>query len=562
MNLEIFKIDDPSGKMSKESYVLNNHKEEYDYITTTINIDIPFKEKVYLVINGISEVPKCNNPVCQNNVKFKNSTLGYLKYCSNKCMGSDPQIVMKKQKKSIEKYGTKTPAESNIIKEKIKITNNLKYGGNSPMSSDEIKNKSKETLIKNWGVDNPNKSADILEKRVKSFRENIDTYKKSYEKTSIEKYGVKHPWMNKDIHHKTIEHFYKDYKERIIKSIGGDFEFIGFEKGISTNLKFNCKKCNTNFDILTYQFYFRTNNSLNICTNCYPISENSSITQIELYNFIKENYSGEIIQNEKNTIRPYEIDIYLPELRMGFEFNGVFWHSNKFKDNDYHLKKYNLSIENEVKLYTVWEDDWNLKRDICKSFILNKIFKSTKIMGRKTEIKVVDYPTSKKFLDENHLQGDCKSSVRLGLYYNEELVSLMTFSKLRLPIGGKNTEGVYELTRFCNKRFYMIVGGASKLINYFKQKYSPNEIQTYSDNLISNGQLYENLGFEYLHTSEPGYWYVIDGIRSHRYNWRKQKLVEMGQDKNKTEGEIMLELGYYRIYNAGNKKWIWKKINL
>jgi len=558
MNLEIFKINDPSGKMSKESYVLNNHKDEYDYITSTLNTDIPFKEKVYLVINGLLEVPKCNNPNCQNNVKFKNSTLGYLKYCSNKCMGSDPQIIMKKQKKSIEKYGTKTPAESNIIKEKAKATNNLKYGGNSSMSSDEIKNKSKETLIKNWGVDNPSKSIDLLEKRVKSFKENIDTYKKSYEKTSIEKYGVKHPWMNKDIHHKTIEHFYKDYKERIIKLIGVDFEFIGFEKNISTNLKFNCKKCNTNFYILPYQFYSRINNSVNICTNCFPISENSSITQIELYNFIKENYSGEIVQNEKNTIKPYEIDIYLPELKIGFEFNGVFWHSTKFKDNNYHLKKYNSSIENGVKLYTIWEDDWNLKRDICKSFVLNKVSKSIKIMGRKTKVKEVDYPTSKKFLDENHLQGDCKSSVRLGLYKNEELVSIMTFSKLRLPIGGKNTEGVYELTRFCNKRFYSIIGGASKLINYFKQKYSPNEIQTYSDNLISNGQLYENLKFEYSHTSDPGYWYVIDGIRSHRYNWRKQKLVEMGYDKNKTENEIMLELGYYKIYNAGNKKWIWK----
>ena len=558
MNLEIFKINDPSGKMSKESYVLNNHREEYDYIKSTLNIDIPFKEKVYLVLNGLLEVPKCNNPNCQNNVKFRNSTLGYLKYCSNKCLGSDPEIIMKKQKKSIEKYGTKTPAESNIIKEKAKTTNNLKYGGNSPMSSDEIKNKSKETLIKNWGVDNPNKSADILEKRVKSFKENIETYKKSYEKTSIEKYGVKHPWMNKDIHHKTIEHFYKDYKERIIKSTGDDFEFIGFEKDISTNLKFNCKKCNTNFDILTYQFYSRINNSTSICTNCFPISENSSITQIELYNFIKENYSGEIIQNQKNTIKPYEIDIYLPELRIGFEFNGVFWHSTKFKDNNYHLKKYNSSIENGVKLYTKWEDDWNLKRDICKSFVLNKVSKSIKIMGRKTKVKEVDYPTSKRFLDENHLQGDCKSSVRLGLYQNEELVSLMTFSKLRLPIGGKNTDGVYELTRFCNKRFYSIIGGASKLINYFKQKYSPNEIQTYSDNLISNGQLYENLKFEYSHTSDPGYWYVIDGIRSHRYNWRKQKLVEMGYDKNKTENEIMLELGYYKIYNAGNKKWIWK----
>lgn len=84
------------------------------------------------------------------------------------------------------------------------------------------------------------------------------------------------------------------------------------------------------------------------------------------------------------------------------------------------------------------------------------------------------------------------------------------------------------------------------------------QIETYSDNLISNGNLYKTLGFEYSHTSKPGYWYVVDGIREHRFNWRKQRLIKMGYDINKTEEEIMSEMGYYRIYNAGNKKWLYK----
>ena len=141
MTLDIFKINDPSGKMCKESYVSKNFLEEYEYIIQKINIEIPFKEKVYLVLNNI-EKPICKNPNCKTPVKFKNSTIGYLDYCSNKCIGSDPNIIKLKEIKSIEKYGTKTPAESNIIKEKIKKTNNLKYGGNSPMSSNKIKNKS------------------------------------------------------------------------------------------------------------------------------------------------------------------------------------------------------------------------------------------------------------------------------------------------------------------------------------------------------------------------------------------------------------------------------------
>jgi hypothetical protein len=241
MNLDIFKINDPSGKMSKESYVFKNFKEEYDFIIENTSNDLPFKERVYLILNKI-EKPKCKNPNCNNPVKFKNSTIGYLEYCSNRCIGLDPNIIKLKETKSIEKYGTKTPAESNKIKEKIKNTNNLKYGGNSPMSSKKIRNKSKETLLVNWGVENPAKSKDIQNKRIESFKKS--DYKENYEKTSLERYGTKHPWMNSEIHQKTIEFFYKDYKKRITESIDNDkFLFIGFEKGDKTNLNFHCKNC-------------------------------------------------------------------------------------------------------------------------------------------------------------------------------------------------------------------------------------------------------------------------------------------------------------------------------
>ncbi len=557
MNLDIFRKNDPSGKMSKEFYVKNNYNDEYYYVVDSIKEDIPFKEKVFLVLNDILSSPICKNPNCYNKVKFKNSSIGYLKYCSKKCISSDPDIKKLKEKKSFEKYGTKTPAESDLVKNKIIETNNKKYGANSAMCIESTKEKSRETLYNNYGVYNPSKSKEILEKRISNFK--LSDYKKTYKKTSLSKYGVAHPWMDKNIHNKTIDVFYKDYRDRINKKINNlEYEFISFDKDLSTILNFNCKKCNTTFSILPYQFYYRLNSNLSICTNCYPISDNSSIKQIEIFNFINENYNGCIIQNDRTIISPYEIDVYLPDLNIGFEFNGIFWYSDKFKDDNYHYRKNKMVIDNGIKLYTIWEDDWNIKRDICKSFILNKLSKSIKIGARKTEIRNVKYLESKKFLDENHLQGDVKSSIRLGLFYKNELVSLMTFSKLRLPLNRKivKNNDVYELTRFCSKLNMVIVGGSSKLLKHFISKYNPKEIQTYSDNLISDGNLYKNLGFSYIHESKPGYWYLINGIRQHRFNWRKQKLVSMGYDVNKSEREIMLELGFYRIYNAGNKKWI------
>lgn len=564
MNLEIFKQPDPSGKLGKESYVLKNYPDEYNFIVSFCKSngleDLPFKQKVYHTINNINEKIFCKNPNCDNLVGYRNSTLGYREYCSNKCISSDPNIKKIKEEKSIQKWGTKTPAESNIIKEKIIKTNLDKYGANSPMLNQDIQKKSKETLLSNWGVDNPSKNIDILKRRTESFKNNIDSYKESYKKTSMNRYGVEHPWSNPDIHSKTIDRFYSYYEDRINCKLDKEkYKFIGFKKNDTTQLLFNCRVCSNNFDILTYQFYYRSNNKIDICTNCHPISDSSSIKQNDLFEFISNNYTGNINENIRDVIYPYEIDVFLEDKKIGFEFNGLYWHSSLQKDKNYHKNKYEKSLENNIQLITIWEDDWTLKQDIVKSFILNKLDKTpNRIFARECTIKEVSYKESQSFLDDNHLQGDCKSSIRIGLYYDNHLVSLMTFSKLRLPLSQKNTGNIFELTRFCNKIYYSVVGGASKIINYFIKKYTPEEIHTYSDNMISDGNLYQKLGFEYQHTSNPGYWYVLNGIRKHRFNFRKHKLVKNGFDSNKTEEEIMSEQGHFRVYNSGNKKWVLK----
>ncbi len=562
MNLDIFKQPDPSGRMSKESFLFKNYKEEYDYIINYCEsnkiFDIAFKEKVYLSINNLKKVPLCKNPNCSKRVNFRNSTLGYREYCCNKCISSDPNVKKIKEEKSMAKFGTKAPAQSKVIKEKIIKTNQERYGANSPMCTKKIQDKSKKTLMKNYGVTNTSKSKELLEKRITSFKSNIDKHKKSYKKTSLERYGVDHPWKNPDIHKKTIDSFYLSYKERIIDNIKDiNIEFIDFNRGDKTKLVFSCKECNKNFEMLTNQFFWRSNNNRKVCTNCYPISETPSMIEKEVFDFIKNNYSEEIIANDKVKIKPYEIDIYLPSLKIGIEFNGVFWHSEKFKNRNYHLIKLNKAIESNIKLLTIWEDDWNIKREICESFILNKLNRSKKLWARKCKIQLVDYNESREFLDNNHLQGDCKSSVRIGLYFNNKLVSLMTFSKPRLPLGGVRNKDTWELTRFCNKLNIVVVGGASKLLKHFIKLKCPIEIHSYSDNMISDGNLYSKIGFEYSHTSKPGYWYVINGIRQHRFNFRKQKLVKDGGDPNKFEHEIMSEKGHLRVWSAGNKKWIY-----
>lgn len=570
MNLEIFKYPDPSGRMSRESYLSKNYNEEYNYIIDYCNIykiiEIPFKEKVYLCINNLIKVPICKNVHCEKRVNFKNLKIGYFEYCSNKCVSSDENIIKLKEVNSLKKYGTKSPTQSNEVKEKAKKTNYDRYGEISAMCLKKTQEKSKKTLLINYGVDNPVKNKELLKKRIESFK--LSNFKENYKKTSIEKYGTKHPWMNKIVHIKTIESNRINKNIFTRKLIEDKLENYKNHKLIEIDYKPTVKiikiECPNKhiFEISRSSLYERNMNNSEICTICNPICKGISGMEISMVNFIKENYQNNIIENSRKIIYPYEIDVYLPDIKLAIEFNGLYWHSSLNKLENYHKIKYDMCIANNINLITIWEDDWIFKQEIVKSFILNKLGRTkNKIYARKCIIREVKYSDSKLFLDNNHLQGDCKSSIRIGLFYDNEMVSLMTFSKLRLPLQkqerNRNKYKYYELTRFCNKIHTNVVGGASRLIKFFIEKYNPIQIETYSDNLISNGNLYSLIGFKYSHTSKPGYWYVIDGNRQHRFNWRKQKLVKIGYDINKTEEEIMSSLGHYRIYNAGNKKWIY-----
>jgi hypothetical protein len=253
-----------------------------------------------------------------------------------------------------------------------------------------------------------------------------------------------------------------------------------------------------------------------------------------------------------------ELDIFIPDLNLAFECNGLYWHSTIFKPKSYHFDKLKLCQDNNIRLITIWEDDWNFKQDIIKSMIKNLLSKNdNKIYARKTQIKIVNSNEKTLFLEQNHLQGNCQSSINLGLYYDNELVSLMTFGKKRMIMKGITENNSYELLRFCNKLGINVTGGASKLFKYFLDNYNVCSVISYANCDISNGHLYETLGFDLIGHTGINYWWAKDGIKYHRSNFMKHKLVKEGADPNKTENEIMHERGYTKIYGTGNLKYEW-----
>ena len=315
-----------------------------------------------------------------------------------------------------------------------------------------------------------------------------------------------------------------------------------------------CNTCNNQFVIQRQLYRNRIKNFVDICLKCNPISSGVSIDEKKVFSFIRENFSGNIVENFK--LNKKEVDIYLPELKLGFEFNGLYWHSELHKSKSYHYDKYEFFKQNNIHIVNIWEDDWLYKQNIVKSMIINKLGKSDKIYARKCQIKeVTDNKLVREFLEKNHIQGFVGSKVKIGLFYNKELVSLMTFGNLRKSLGQKKEDGKYELLRFCNKLNTSVVGGASKLFKYFINIHKPNEMISYSMNSHSIGDLYKMLGFDLISETKYNYFWVKNTIRYHRFNFRKDKLISEGNDPNLTEYEIMYQKGYFRIFDSGSKKW-------
>jgi hypothetical protein len=303
-------------------------------------------------------------------------------------------------------------------------------------------------------------------------------------------------------------------------------------------------------------------NNLNNLNNSSYIPKYRSEDEIEIEEFIKSLGINYIICDKK-ILNGAELDIYLPDFNIAIEYNGLYWHSEKQgKHKNYHLDKTNLCIKNNIRLIHIFSDEWRTKKTIIKDRILNLLgMKVNKIYARKCKIVILTKDEKSNFLNNYHLQGNDKSTIYLGLKYNNELVSLITFGKLRKILGNKiNNIDEYEIYRYCSLN---VIGGFSKLLNYFIKTYNPNKIITYSDRNWSPSNehcFYGKIGFEYLGVTKPNYWYTKKYTkREHRYNFRKNKLIELGFDKTKTENQIMYELGYDRIWDTGNLKFVYNK---
>ncbi len=522
MVLDISKLLN-DNKFKSEDWIEKNLPDLHFSVKSSTSLDIPWKEKSYLIMNILSSVPKCE---CGKNLDFINYSKGYRKYCSVLCRSNSQEVKDKRKETNIERYGVDNPMRDIEIKRRYFNTVKSKYGVDNISHLESTKEKVRETNLLNFGVEYVSQTERARTNLSKIMKDKSDLLN-----------GIKNLNIKRNIIDKTIDH---------------DIQFIDI---LDTSVyEFRCG--DHKFEIHKNTLNDRIKNKNTLCTVCNPIDSGSDSERI-LFDFIRSEYLGIIERNIRGIISG-EIDIYLPDLKIGFEYNGIYWHSDKYKDNDYHLRKSNQSLERGIRIIHIWEDDWINKREIVKSRIKNILGLSKRIWARSCKVLEVDNKTSHEFLESNHIQSGCVSRIRLGLYHNDNLVSIMTFGSLRKSLGSKNIDGSWELLRFCNEIGTSVVGGASKLFSFFLKNYQYDNIISYADRSWSDGGLYRRLGFSFVKETNPNYYWVINGIRKNRFSFRKDILVKNGFDPKMSEAEIMKSRGYHRIFDVGSFKYCYK----
>lgn len=472
----------------------------------------------------------CQGDNCSNPTKFERGT--YRQFCSTECARKSSIVHSKIADTCQERYNG-IGLQSKEIKEKAQNTCIEKYGVINPYliestkcksHSNDAREKAKQTSLKLYGVSNvllldknqqlaikAAHTPEVEAKRMESIRKhNLETYGVEYSfqidevkqlsrKTMLELYGVEFAGQcelfalkRKQTQLTQIRQFCIENdctpNQEVIAKYGTGWYQSGLFSGALLKHK---------------SVLYVKNSYLDKIANYEPIKIINRFSKFEqeVFSYVKSIYNGNILHNSRKIIVPLELDIYVPDKKIAIECNGVFWHStNNGIHKDYHLNKTILCEKQNIRLIHIFENEWNTKKEVCKSIIASALgIYTQKIYARNCYTKEVPTKEAKQFIDTNCIQDYKKSSYQLGLFYGNELVQIITISK-------------NKLIQTCTKLHTQIIGGFSKLL-----KHQPHNIlYFYIDRSKFTGTLCTN-NFEIELYTKPTYFYYTGKIPLLKY---------------------------------------------
>ena len=489
-------------------------------------------------------------------------------------------IREKVRQTNINKYGVEHTQQNEVVRAKGRETNLKRYGVEHPLQNEVVRAKGRETNLKRYGVEHPLQNEEIQKKARHTTQARFgvdcasknDNVKQQIKETNISRYGVENVAQNNEIKQQIketnisrygVEHYFKhpDFKEG--KKTNSNLKY-GTEWPQQKHILPETLEILNNSDMLSS--IYEGNSISSICQEL-GISQRTfarywyhhglpslanmrSGYETEIEKFLSS-IGVDFEQNNKTVLGRKHLDFYIPSHKLAIEFNGIYWHSTAVQmDVLYHRKKYEGCRDSGVRLIMINQDEWDEKRHVLKSRILNMLGKSERGHGARTLlIDKISNSLANRFFDDHHIQGGVSSiQYAVGAWDKNCLVGVMAFNQQR-------TTQAVELIRYAtNGKVY--AGLFSRLLKHAIRYRNYTEILSFSDLRYSNGEVYIKNGFGLVKEIPPDYRYVYRGKTWHKSSFTKSKIHQkFGLDMSKlTEREAMEKLGIHRIYDCGKLK--------
>lgn len=531
-------------KQRRRNYFERHHSDILSQVLAYFSSE-NFTQSLYHFVHSMENIPKCD---CGNSLNFRGFFQGYKRYCSRRCAMLDPAVVKKRTEKSrttnLHRYGVDNPAKLASVIEKAKQTSLKKWGVDCFTKTTEYKQRMKEINLEKWGCEHFFSTEEF---KIKSKESNLIKWKTLHPMQSEElrnkrkiqneeKWGTDNFAKTEIFKEKQKEYFKSEKyntalqrqklitKNKILTYYQNYSDEVELKELKNNDAIFVCKKCESTFEISKQLIYLRNKNGHTICTKCNPKNRRSySNEEKEVLSYIQKNYDGQIIENYR--VKKQEADIYLPDLKLAFDFNGLYWHSELFKSELFHLKKKRFFEELGINLVYIWENDWLEKKEIVKSLILHSVFRSKRIFARNCIVNLTHNCLEiENFYKKNYLGNYKHTQINITLRFASDLVAVMSFEQ---------RQNSWHMVSFCNKLNTSIVGSFSKMLSYFILNYHPICIHTETDYCFFNGKSLIASKFVLIESSSPGFFWAN----------RKKRLDLPDKDS-------------FRVFDCGLQKWL------
>lgn len=516
----------------------NDFRQSLYFYTQFLDDIEPLINRVVCVVEDRKETPKCKT--CGIKTNYNKQIRSFSNYCSSNCAQKDKNVREKIIKTNMTKYGSTYPCGNEEINEKKRKTCREKYNSDFPFQNEQIQKKARLSTLEKYGVVSSALHPDICEKQ---------------KQTRMKNFGSEFPFQSKIIQDKVSETHQNKfgairYSKGLISHVVDKLEnkqWLYDQHFVKQKSLLQISKENDTTDLTVGRYLHK---------HGYDTQHFSHSTgEKQVLDFVKSLLPNtEIHSNTRKTIPPYELDIYIPSYNLAIEYCGLYWHSDKFKENYYHRNKLRLCQQKGIRLLTIFEDEWINKQLIVQSKIRNLLHQDNqqRVYARNTSIVKLNSTQRKTFLEQFHIQGNGPGSITYGLIdKKEQLVAVMTFIK-RKP-------GIYDLNRYATSQ--PVIGGFSKLLKHFTNNYQWKEIISFADLRWSDGNLYEKCGFELDKKLPPDYYWCKYGERYHKFQFRHKFLPDKLEyyDPKLSENQNCKNNGFYKIFNCGLNRYklIW-----